>query len=108
HSAHILVKDKATADKILAQVRANPSRFAALAAKYSQDTSNKNSGGDLGFAGHGQFVKEFSDAIFAAKPGAFVEVHSQFGWHVVHEIARKTVPLEKAAPQLKDQIPNDQ
>jgi foldase protein PrsA len=104
HAAHILVKDKKTADKILAQVKQNPGSFAKLAAQYSQDTSNKNSGGDLGFAGHGQFVKEFSDAIFAAKPGSFVEVHSQFGWHVVHVIARKTVSLAKATPQLKTQV----
>jgi foldase protein PrsA len=104
HSAHILVKDKKTADKILSQVRKNPSSFASLAARYSQDTSNKNSGGDLGFAGHGQFVPEFSDAIFAAKPGTFVEVHSKFGWHVVHVIARKTVSLARATPQLKSQI----
>ena len=104
HSAHILVKDKKTADKILQQVKANPSSFASLAARYSLDTSNKNSGGDLGFAGHGQFVKEFSDAIFAAKPGSFIEVHSQFGWHIVHVIARKTVPLAQAETQLKDQI----
>jgi len=48
HSAHILVKDKKTADKILAQVKQNPGDFAKLAAQYSQDTSNKNSGGDLG------------------------------------------------------------
>ncbi len=104
HAAHILVKDKKTADHILAQVKANPSSFASLAARYSLDTSNKNSGGDLGFAGHGQFVKEFSDAIFAAKPGSFIEVHSQFGWHVVHVIARRTVPLAQAETQLKDQI----
>ena len=104
HSAHILVKDKKTADRILAQVRSNPGSFAALASRYSQDTSNKNSGGDLGFAGHGQFVKEFSDAIFAAKPGSFIEVHSQFGWHVVHVIARKTVTLAQATPQLKTQL----
>ena len=104
HSAHILVKDKKTADMILAKVKANPQSFASLAAKYSLDTSNKNSGGDLGFAGHGQFVKEFSDAIFNAKPGSFIEVHSQFGWHVVHVIARKTVPLAQASAQLKSQI----
>jgi foldase protein PrsA len=104
HAAHILVKDKKTADKILAQVKANPKSFASLAAKNSIDTSNKNSGGDLGFAGHGQFVKSFSDAIFAAKPGSFIEVHSQFGWHVVHVIARKKVPLAQATPQLKDQL----
>ncbi len=101
HSAHILVKSKALADQILAKVKRDPSAFGALAAKYSTDTSNKDTGGDLGFAGRGQFVPSFSDAIFRAKPGSFVEVHSQFGWHVVHVIAHRTIPLAKATPQLK-------
>jgi parvulin-like peptidyl-prolyl isomerase len=107
HSAHILVKTKAQADSILAQVRADPTKFAALAARFSSDTSNKASGGDLGFAGKGQFVPEFSDAIFAAKPGSFIEVHSQFGWHVVHVIAHRRVSLAKAAPQLKTTLLKD-
>src|SRR4051794_35851319 len=108
HSAHILVKDKALADRILADVRKDPSRFSALAAQYSIDTNSKPQGGDLGFAGRGQFVKEFSDAIFAAKPNSFVEVHSQFGWHVVHVIARKTTPLSQATAQLKSDVLKNQ
>jgi len=107
HSAHILVKTKALADNILAQVHADPSKFAALASKYSLDTSNKDSGGDLGFAGQGQFVPSFSHAIFAAKPGTFIEVHSKFGWHVVHVIAHKHVSLAQATPELKTTILKD-
>jgi foldase protein PrsA len=107
HSAHILVKTKAEADSILAQVRANPSSFAKLAAQHSLDTSNKDNGGDLGFAGEGQFVPSFSHAIFAAKPGTFIEVHSKFGWHVVHVIAHKRVSLEQATPELKTTILKD-
>ena len=103
-SAHILVKTKAEADHILAQVRANPSSFAALAAKDSLDTGSKTNGGELGFQGHSQFVKPFADAIFAAKPGSFIEVQSQFGWHVVHVIAHKTTPLSAVADQLKATI----
>jgi parvulin-like peptidyl-prolyl isomerase len=104
HSAHILVKSKALADRLLSEVRRNPSRFAALAQQYSIDTNSKPQGGDLGFAGRGQFVAPFSAAIFAAKPNTFVEVHSQFGWHVVHVIAHRHVTLAQAAPQLKAQI----
>jgi foldase protein PrsA len=107
HSAHILVKTKALADSILAQVQRDPSKFAALASRYSIDTSNKDSGGDLGFAGQGQFVPSFSKAIFAAKPGTFIEVHSKFGWHVVHVIAHKQVTLEQATPALKTTILKD-
>jgi foldase protein PrsA len=101
HAAHILVTSKALADSILAQVKADPTQFAALAAKNSTDTSNKDKGGDLGFAGRGSFVKEFEAAVFAAKPGDFLEVKTQFGYHVVHVIDRKTTTLEQATPDLR-------
>ena len=100
-SAHILLKTKAEADQVLAKVRKTPSSFASLAAQLSLDTGSKASGGELGLQPHSQFVKPFADAIFAAKPGSFIEVHSQFGWHVVHVIAHKTTPLAEVAPQLK-------
>jgi parvulin-like peptidyl-prolyl isomerase len=104
HTAHILVKTKALADTILAKVKSHPSSFAQLALKYSTDSSTKNSGGDLGFAGRGQFVPDFSNAIFTAKPGSFIEVHSQFGWHVVHVIAHRVTTLAQATPQLKTSL----
>ena len=101
HSAHILVASKALADSILEQVKADPTKFADLAAKNSTDTSNKDKGGDLGFAGKGQFVKEFEAAVFGAKPGTFLEVKTQFGYHVVHVIDRRTTTLEQATPDLR-------
>jgi foldase protein PrsA len=103
-SAHILLKTKAEADQVLAQVRKTPSSFAALAAAKSLDTGSKANGGELGFQPHSQFVKEFADAIFAAKPGTFLEVHTKFGWHVVHVIAHRTTSLAEATPQLKTSL----
>jgi len=104
HAAHILVPDKATADTILEQVKADPSKFAELAAKNSTDTSNKDKGGDLGFAGRGQFVKAFEDAAFGAKPGDFFVVKTEFGYHVVHVIDRRTTTLAQALPELRRSI----
>ena len=104
HAAHILVADKATADDILSQVQADPSKFAALAAKYSTDTSNKDKGGDLGFAGRGAFVKEFEDAVFGAKPGEFLVVKTEFGYHVVHVIDRRTTTLAQQTKALRRQV----
>jgi parvulin-like peptidyl-prolyl isomerase len=101
HAAHILVATKAKADEILAKVKADPSTFAALAAQNSTDTSNKDKGGDLGFAGRGQFVKEFEAAVFGAKPGDYLEVQTQFGFHVVHVIDRRTTTFEQAVPELR-------
>jgi parvulin-like peptidyl-prolyl isomerase len=104
HAAHILVKTKQLAEHLLALARKTPSQFAALAQKYSIDTGSKNSGGDLGFQPRSQLVAPFANAIFAAKPGTFLVVHSQFGWHVVHVIAHHHVSLAAATPQLKQQL----
>jgi foldase protein PrsA len=101
HSAHILVASKAQAQAILAQVRANPSQFDALAARFSTDTSNKDNGGDLGFQGRGALEKPFEDAIFNNKPGSFVVAQTRFGFHVIHVIERRTTTFEQARNELR-------
>jgi parvulin-like peptidyl-prolyl isomerase len=104
-SAHILLKTKAEADQVLAQVRRNPSSFAAIAAARSLDTGSKANGGELGpQPQHGSLDQTFADAIFAAKPGSFIEVHTQYGWHVIHVIAHTITPLAQVAPELKASI----
>lgn len=100
-SRHILVEDEEQARDLLAQVRDDPARFAPLAAEFSTDTSNKDSGGDLGFVGKGAFVPEFEELLFSAKPGTYDVVQTQFGWHVVHVIERRTTPLAEAEPELR-------
>ncbi|MCW2599550.1 MAG: PpiC-type peptidyl-prolyl cis-trans isomerase [Frankiales bacterium] len=101
HSAHILVATQALAEQILAKVKADPTQFAALAAKYSTDTSSKATGGDLGFQGKGALDPAFQKAIFTNKPGSFVIAHSKFGYHVIHVIARKTTTLAQATTTLR-------
>jgi parvulin-like peptidyl-prolyl isomerase len=101
HTAHILVSSKALAEKLLKQVKAKPSSFAALAAKYSQDTGSKSKGGDIGFAPRTQLDPGYANAAFAAAPGSYIVAHSSFGWHVIHVIAKKTQPLSQVAGQLK-------
>lgn len=108
HVAHILVANKALAQQILRKVERDPASFATLAKRYSTDTGSKNSGGDLGFVGKGQTVAAFDQAIFTAKIGSYVLVHSQYGWHVVHVIARRSESLAQAAPQLKQQLSQQQ
>ena len=100
-SRHILVEDEAQARSILAQVREDPSQFAALAAEFSTDTSNKDQGGDLGAQGKGQFVPEFEALLFSAEPGTYDVVQTQFGWHVVNVQERETTSLAEATPELR-------
>lgn len=108
HAAHILVKTKAVADRLLAQVRANPKQFAALAKKFSTDTGSKAKGGDLGNQPPSGFVPSFAKAVTSAKIGSLTEVRSQFGWHVIRLIDRKeTKSLAEAAPAIRMALLDD-
>jgi len=77
-------KARARAEAILAKAKAPGADFAALAREYSEDPGSKESGGDLGWFSRGRMVKEFEEAVFAAKPGVVTEpVRSQFGYHII-------------------------
>ena len=73
---------KAKAQDVLNKINAGGD-FAALAKQYSQDTTAAN-GGDLGFFGKGQMVKEFETAAFGQEPGKVSGlVKTQYGYHII-------------------------
>jgi foldase protein PrsA len=86
---HILVDDLATANKVEALLKAG-GNFAALAAQYSKDPGSKDSGGELGFFGHGQMLKPFDQAAFSLPIGKIsAPVHSAYGYHIIEVEARQ-------------------
>lgn len=97
------------AEQLLAQIKANPGQFGALAKQHSQDTGSAEQGGDLGFFARGAMVKAFEDAVFALSPGAVTgPVQSPFGWHIIQlneikpaKIAALADVREKIATDLK-------
>ena len=100
---HILVKTKAEADAIIAQLKKGAD-FIKLAKEKSTGPSGKT-GGDLGFFADGQMVPPFSKAAFALDEGQITEtpVKTQFGYHVIKvEDRRKSSvpPLEKVRSQM--------
>jgi peptidyl-prolyl cis-trans isomerase C len=83
HARHILVKTEEEAKSLIAELDKGAD-FAALAKQYSTDPGAA-SGGDLGYFGHGDMVKEFADVAFALPAGQYTKtpVKTQFGWHVI-------------------------
>ncbi len=72
----------AEADKIAAQ--ANPSNFAKLAEKDSQDLGSRRQGGDLGWLEKGVTTPAFDAALFSLKKGEISKpVLSSDGYHII-------------------------
>lgn len=75
---------KAKAEKIYAEVKANPASFAEVAKENSADPGSAKNGGDLDFFTKGMMVPEFEKAVFSAKKGDIVgPVKSEFGYHII-------------------------
>ena len=82
HAAHILVDSENRAQELLGRIRGGDN-FCDLAKRYSSCPSKSN-GGDLGWFGRGQMVKEFEIAAFDGKKGDTVgPVKTEFGWHLI-------------------------
>ena len=80
---HILVKDKAEIEAILALITSGEKEFEEMAREHSTCGSAAR-GGSLGEFGRGQMVKEFEEAAFNAEVGAIVgPVETQFGYHLI-------------------------
>jgi parvulin-like peptidyl-prolyl isomerase len=85
-ASHILCEKMSQAQQVMKELDAG-SDFGKLAMKYSTCPSKKK-GGDLGFFGKGQMVKEFEQAVFSMKVGEIRgPVKTQFGYHVIKRTA---------------------
>jgi peptidyl-prolyl cis-trans isomerase D len=115
-ASHILVasekvgKDKAKsrAAELLAEIRKDPSSFAELAKKNSDDPGSAAKGGDLGFFGRGMMVKPFEDTTFALKDGEISGVvESDFGFHIIKLTgihAAKEKPLAEVRGEIEEEL----
>ena len=83
NASHILVKTKNEAVSIINKLKSK-SQFSELAKTFSIGPSGKN-GGNLGWFGPGQMVKEFEKAAFLIEKGNISQkpVKTKFGFHVI-------------------------
>jgi peptidyl-prolyl cis-trans isomerase C len=104
---HILVKTKAQADELAAQLE-NGGDFAALAKRFSQDTGSKANGGKLTIS-KGQTVAPFDKAAFALKKNEIsAPVKTEFGFHIIEPLSEtkpaKVTPLKEVKASIRQQL----
>lgn len=104
---HILVKTKAEADKVMAELKAGK-KFSALAEKDSIDKASAAHGGELGWIVPGMVVPPFAQAIETAPTDKPVgPVQTQFGYHVIEVQATRALtppPLSAMKDRIKMQL----
>jgi len=105
---HILVKTQSLAETIDKEVKADPSKFASLAKKYSIDTASAKNGGDLGYAPLTNYVAAFADAVKKLQVHQISPVvHSQYGYHVIELMGVKpasTEPLSQVSSEIQSYL----
>ncbi|HEY1480208.1 MAG TPA: peptidylprolyl isomerase [Gaiellales bacterium] len=87
HVRHILVKTKALADQLYAQLKTSDKSFAKLAKKYSTDKTSAVNGGDLKMIQKGQTVPTFDAVAFSEKAGVVSKpTKSTYGYHLIEAL----------------------
>lgn len=109
-ASHILIPDngdlekaKKEADEIYEQLKKGAD-FSKLAKEKSTDPGSAAKGGDLGWFGKGQMVKEFEEASFNGKIGEIQKpVKTQYGYHIIKTTGKsnESFVVEKIIKRVK-------
>lgn len=98
---------RASAEAALQRVQGGE-EFEAVATEVSEDPGSAARGGDLGFFGRGQMVKEFEETAFGMEPGKLSGVvRTDYGFHVIRVEERKEAvsrPLEEVRAEVAEEL----
>ena len=95
-------KAKEKAESIIKELD-NGAKFEDLAKKYSDDSTNAENGGDLGWVAIGDMVEEFETASFKLAKGKYTAspIKTTYGYHIIYKTDEKEKPSLKS---MKDKI----
>jgi len=91
---HILVKEEAEANQVLADLQ-NGGDFAKIAAEKSIDPGSKENGGQLDWAETQAYVQPFGEALRGLKKGEMTKepVKTDYGYHIIELQDVRTLPF---------------
>lgn len=108
HARHILIRtsseisDQQARQTLLdlKQKIEDGASFAELASQYSEDPASKIKGGDLGWAGPGEFVPAFENVANSLLIGQLSEpFKSPFGWHILEVLEHRDHDKAKSSKE---------
>jgi peptidyl-prolyl cis-trans isomerase C len=108
---HVLVKQKALADRLYEQLRQKGADWTAIAKRYSQDPGSKNKGGR--YTGtKGQLLPEFEQVAFKIQTNEVAKpVKTQAGWHIIQALEPvkpgTTTPFKQVKESIRQQLTQD-
>ncbi|PCI09135.1 MAG: molecular chaperone SurA [Gammaproteobacteria bacterium] len=113
HTRHILIRpnDEVSDEQarktllMLKQKIEDGKNFAELASEFTEDPASKIRGGDLGWAGPGDYVPTFENVANSLSVGQISEpFKSQFGWHILEILERRE--HDQAKTNKENQVRN--
>ena len=107
--AHILIKSKEDADKILLELNSKKTlKFSELAKKYSLEQQSAQNGGDLGFILEDNITKEIADELINLKiDDVSAPIKTKLGWHLVKLLdsrEAKAITFEESKDKIREQL----
>ena len=108
HARHILIRTSSDisdeqARKTLLDLKQkieDGTSFSELASQYSEDPGSKIKGGDLGWAGPGEFVAAFENVANSLSIGQISEpFKSPFGWHILEVLEHRDHDKAKSSKE---------
>lgn len=123
HIAHILIRveegakdddilrGKQKVDSISAEIKAGKATFDEMVAQYSEDFSNKDKDGEIGWleSTNRNFPENFREAVFALKNDGDITpaIKTPIGWHLIKRLGYQSVqPKDSNYADLKRKISN--
>lgn len=101
---------RALAEEIRTRIVDGGEDWATIAAEYSDDFSNRDNGGELGWFGRGAMVAPFEEAVFNLPVGEISQpISTTFGYHLIEVLERDDARAKDEATiqQERNQAFND-